>query len=85
MTHDLVRFGEPAKAWAVENTKSSNVSYCVILLVKGTVMKFKARFYTLMSKPNNKTVIMGSLELALEFIKKDRKERQVAKKMAAKS
>jgi len=77
LTDGVVVFTDEAKAWAAVNKKSSSARICDILLVKGTVMKFKARFYTLMFKPANRTVIVTSMEEALSFIERERKERNV--------
>jgi hypothetical protein len=75
LSDGVVTFSDEAKAWVAVNKKSSSVRICDILLVKGAVMKFKARFYTLMFKPTNRTVIVTSMQEALDFIEQDRKKR----------
>ena len=75
LSEGIVNFSDEAKAWAAVNKKSSSMRICDIIVVKGAVMKFKVRFYTLMYKPANKTVVLTSIEDAMDYIQKDRKIR----------
>ncbi len=75
MREGVVHFTEEAKAWAAVNSESAKSRILDILVVDGAIMKMKAKFYTMMYKPTNKTKIFKSIDQAFDFISEHKKSK----------
>lgn len=75
LSRGLIRFSDEAKAWTSVNKESAQYRILDIFLVKGFIMKMKVKLYHAFYKPNNPSIIVTSLEKALEFIENDRRQK----------
>lgn len=68
MTDGIVSFSKEAKKWVAENQQSANVRILDIFIVKSWVMKVEVQLYLKIFKPINTTIVVSSIEKAMEYI-----------------
>ncbi len=68
MTDGIVTFSREAKKWVAENQESANVRILDIFIVRSWVMKVEVQLYLKIFKPINTTIVVSSLDKAMESI-----------------
>ena len=76
MTSGTLKFTDEAKAWVAVNNEGISFRLLDVFLVKSLVMKFKIKLYLTLFKPVNETIVVTSLDEALEVIKDHKHQAQ---------
>ena len=73
-TQGLSSFTAEAKSWAAVNKESTDLRIMDILVVNNWTTKIEARLYKSLFKPRTETIIVKSIEEAMELVGKRKAE-----------